>query len=223
LRDLADRLSRQHGIAARVVVADLSHAAAPAQVAEACERDGVAVDVLVNNAGFGQRGSFVRLPLERQLAQVQVNVTALTHLAGLFLPGMVRRKRGRVLNVASTAAFQPGPNMAVYYATKAYVLSLSVALSVELEGTGVTVTALCPGPTVTGFQEAAKMEDSRLFRMGAMTVEPVALAGYRGMLKGKPIVVPGWRNRALGVAAQVSPRYWTAKIAGWLHVLRGAT
>jgi short-subunit dehydrogenase len=112
--------------------------------------------------------------------------------------------------------------MAVYYATKAYVLSLSVALTVELEGTGVSVTALCPGPTTTGFQEVAGVKDSRLFKMGAMAVEPVARAGYRGMMKGTPIVVPGLRNKALGVAAQVSPRYWTAKIAGWMHVLRGA-
>lgn len=221
LRALADRLARQHGITAHVVVADLSDPAAPERVARECEQAGVEIDVLVNNAGFGQRGSFVRLPLDRQLAQVQVNVTTLTHLIGLFLPGMVARKRGRVLNVASTAAFQPGPNMAVYYSTKAYVLSLSVALSIELEGTGVSVTALCPGPTVTGFQAAAAMTDSRLFRMGAMAVEPVALAGYRGMLKGTAIVVPGMRNKVLGMAAQVSPRYLTAKIAGWMHVLRG--
>lgn len=223
LRGLADQLARQHGITAHVVAADLSDPAAPVRVARECERAGVEIGVLVNNAGFGQRGSFVRLPLARQLAQVQVNVTALTHLAGLFLPGMLTRKWGRVLNVASTAAFQPGPNMAVYYATKAYVLSLSVALSVELEGTGVSVTALCPGPTVTGFQAAAEMTDSRLFRMGAMTVEPVARAGYRGMMRGTPIVVPGFKNRALGVATQLSPRYWTAKIAGWMHVLRGTS
>jgi len=221
LRAVADVASR-HGVRAHVVVADLADPGAPVRVAEAVRDAGVEVGVLVNNAGFGLHGAFAGQPLARQLEMVQVNVTALTALAGLFLPGMLARRYGRILNVASTAAFQPGPRMAVYYATKAYVLSLSVALSVELEGTGVTVTALCPGPTTTGFQEVAGMKESRLVRMGTMETGPVARAGYRAMLRGNAIVIPGIRNRVFALATRFGPKRWLAKIVEQMHVLRGA-
>ncbi len=138
---------------------------------------------------------------------IQVNIVALTHLTKLLLPRMVARKQGRVLNVASTAAFQPGPLMAVYYATKAYVLSFSEALANELFGSGVTVTALCPGPTKTGFQARAQMEESKLVRgKEIMTAETVARAGYAGLMKGKTVVIPGMSNKMLAQAMRFLPR-----------------
>lgn len=145
---------------------------------------------------------------------LQVNVVALTHLSKLFLPEMVRRGSGYVLNVASTAAFQPGPLMAVYYASKAYVLSFSEALSVELEGTGVTVTTLAPGATRTAFQAVAKMEGSRLFRAGhVMTAPEVAEAGYNGMRAGKSLVVPGAMNRLMAAGTRLVSRRLAARMA----------
>ena len=140
---------------------------------------GLKVDVLVNNAAFGAQGKFAGLPLGRQLEMLQVNMTSLTHLTGLLLPGMIERRRGGILNVASTAAFQPGPGMAVYYATKAYVLSFSEALAEELAGTGVTVTAVCPGPTATNFGTAANMRTLGMVKKVSMSAETVALLGHR--------------------------------------------
>ena len=145
---------------------------------------------------------------------IQVNVVAPTHLAKLLLPGMLQRRRGRILNVASTAAFQPGPLMAVYYATKAYVLSFSEALANETAGTGVTVTALCPGPTITEFQKAAGLEATRLFRSPLVMKAPeVARAGYEGMMRGKRVVVPGAANLALVEALRFTPRRMVTAIA----------
>ena len=145
---------------------------------------------------------------------IQVNVTALTHLTRLLLPGMLERRRGRILNLASTAAFQPGPLMAVYYATKAYVLSFSEALANETAGTGVTVTALCPGPTITEFQKQAGVEKTPLFTGPlVMSAPEAARAGYRGMLRGDRVVIPGVLNQALVQALRVSPRRLATAIA----------
>ncbi|HLN57107.1 MAG TPA: SDR family oxidoreductase, partial [Thermoanaerobaculia bacterium] len=155
LEELARELSVAHGVSARVIAADLADPDSPKRIVEELEAERIAVDVLVNNAGFGIYGRLWNSDITRQLEIIQVNVVALTDLTGRLLPGMVSRKRGRIVNVASTAAFQPGPYQAVYYATKAYVLSFSEAIAEELKGTGVTVTALCPGPTTTEFQEAA--------------------------------------------------------------------
>ena len=143
---------------------------------------------------------------------LQVNVVALTHLTKLFLPGMIARGRGYVMQVASTAAFQPGPLMAVYYASKAYVLSLSEALANECEGTGVSVSALCPGPTETGFVAAAGMQESKLFERGAMTAREVAEDGYRGLLAGKTLVIPGLRNNLLARTVGMMPRKLVTKV-----------
>ena len=166
-----------------------------------------AVDVLVNNAGYGLFGPFAETHLRKEMEMIQVNVVALMQLTKLVLPRMIERRAGRILNVASTAAFQPGPLMAVYYATKAFVLSFSEAIADELRDSGVTVTALCPGPTETGFASAAKMEESRLFNMGKlMTSAEVARAGYDGMMQGKRIVIPGVRNKLLAQSIRVSPR-----------------
>ena len=167
----------------------------------------ISVDVLVNDAGFGIHGRFSATPLERDLGMIQVNVAALTELVKRALPGMLGRRRGRILNLASTAAFQPGPLMAVYYATKAYVLSFSEALANELSGTGVTVTALCPGPTITDFQKTAGVEKTALFTGPlVMDAAAVARAGYRGMLRGQRLVIPGVANNVLVQALRVSPR-----------------
>ena len=143
---------------------------------------------------------------------LQVNVVALTHLTKLFLPAMLARRRGYVMNVASTAAFQPGPLMAVYYASKAYVLSFSEALSNECEGTGVRVSALCPGPTETGFVAAAGMGDSKLFDRAVMDARTVAEAGYRGLLDGKAVVIPGFRNNLLARSIGFFPRGLVTKV-----------
>lgn len=221
LERVGEALKAQHGIRYHAIAADLTDPAAPEQVFHAVRKAGVQVEALVNNAGFGLYGSFVRTDahgdateMKRELEMIQVNVTALTHLTKRFLPEMVERGRGRVLNVASTAAFQPGPLMAVYYASKAYVLSFGEALSVELRGTGVTVTTLCPGPTRTEFQKTASMEDSRLFSTPmVMTAEEVAAAGYRAMQRGKPLVIPGAINGLMAQATRLVPRSLAARMA----------
>jgi short-subunit dehydrogenase len=204
----------RNGVAAHAVAVDLADSAAPAMILrEATERAGE-VDLLVNAAGLGVHGFFAEAPLEKELETIRVNVLALTELTKLFLPGMVERRRGVIVNVASTAAFQPGPLMAVYYATKAYVLSFTEALAEELRGSGVTATALCPGPTLTEFQEKAGFGDVPLLR-GPLVLDPatVARVGWEGARRGKRVVVPGLANRILAAGARVSPRRLATKIA----------
>jgi uncharacterized protein len=221
LEELAKYLSGMYQIRTEVIPADLRVPGAPAALMEEVSRRGFTVDVLVNNAGFGDWGLFGRAELQRQLDMIQVNITALTHLTRLVLPGMVSRRGGRILNLASTAAFAPGPLMAVYYATKAYVLSFSEAIANELDGTGITVTALCPGPTRTGFADQAGMEQSNLFSGPAvMDAAPVALAGYRGMMRGRAVVVPGLANKLLVQSIRVGPRWMVRKITRWLQERR---
>jgi uncharacterized protein len=210
---VARELTTQYGVRVVEIATDLSDPAAPQEIERELNRQGLPPDVLVNNAGFGLRGPFTAIDLGKQLQMIQVNVRALTHLTGLLLPGMIERRRGRVLNVASTAAFQPGPLMAVYYATKAYVLSFSEALANETSGSGVTVTALCPGPTATAFQTRAGMEGTRLFRGGVMDAAAVARQGYEGMLRGARVVIPGWRNRLLAQSVRFAPRRMVTQIA----------
>jgi hypothetical protein len=151
------------------------------------------------------------------LGQIQLNITALTHLTGLLLPPMLARRSGRIMNVASTAAFQPGPLMAVYYATKAYVLSFSEALANEVSGSGVTVTCFCPGATDTGFQKRANMESSRLFKkIGAMKAETVARDGYRGMMAGRTLVISGARNWLVAESIRFTPRKLATAVSRWV-------
>jgi len=207
LKELAAALEAEHQVRAHVVTADLAQPRAAETLVAALEARGIAVDVLVNNAGYALYGAFTETDLADELNMIQVNIVALTHLTKLVVRQMVAKKAGRVLNVASTAAFQPGPLMAVYYATKAYVLSFSEALANELRGTGVTVTALCPGPTATGFQARAQMEESKLVRgKSIMTSEVVARAGYSGLMKGKTIVIPGMSNKMMANAVRFLPR-----------------
>jgi short-subunit dehydrogenase len=214
LEAVARGLKEEYGVSVTILPHDLSRPEAPAAIAREVEERGLRVGILVNNAGFGVYGPFVETPIEKELAMLQVNVTALTHLTKLFLPAMRANRRGRILNVASTAAFQPGPLMAVYYATKAYVLSFTEALANELDGSGVTATALCPGPTITEFQKEAGVEGSRLFRSRlVMNAADVARAGYAGMQRGKRLVIPGAGNFALVEALRFTPRRLVTAIA----------
>jgi len=205
LQALADSLHAAHGTDVKVVSADL---AAPGAAAEVVAQLGdLAIDVLVNNAGFGDYGPFHESDPAKATQMVQLNVGTLTDLTRALLPGMVARGHGRVLNVASTAAFMPGPLMAVYYATKAYVLSFSEAIAYELKGTGVTVTALCPGPVATGFQQGADMGDSKLVKgKKLMTAEQCARLGLAGMHKGRPVVITGTSNALGAMAPRFLPR-----------------
>lgn len=221
LQTLADELSRAHKITATVLAVDLSEPGAADQVARTLAERRINIDMLVNNAGFGTFGEFARENPQEQLRMLQVNVVALTMLTRFLLPAMLERRRGRILNVASTAAFQPGPLMAVYYASKGYVMSLSVALSEETAGTGVTVTCLCPGPTRTGFQERAQMEQSRLFHItSVMRSADVARAGYDAMLAGRALAIPGVANKIGAQSVRFVPRRLGAKIARALNAER---
>ncbi|MEA2573535.1 MAG: uncharacterized protein QOH93_833 [Chloroflexia bacterium] len=195
LNEMKQQYEAKAGIRVHVIVKDLAQPPAPQEIFDELQSEGLAVDVLVNNAGFTVFGRFLETELERELQLMQVNIVALTYLTKLFVPGMVERGWGKVLNLASTAAFFPGPLMSVYYASKAYVRSFSEALAVELEGTGVTVTVMCPGPTETGFQKRGNLEDSRLVAGRKLPdARTVARAGYRGMMKGRMLVVPGLKN-----------------------------
>jgi short-subunit dehydrogenase len=207
LEQFADELQRQFGVSAKGLALDLATSRAPQALFDQLQREGIAVDILVNNAGYGKLGEFAEIPVEENLGQIQLNVTALTHLTRLFLGPMLERRSGRILNVASTAGFQPGPLMAVYYATKAYVISLSEALANELAGKGVTVTCLCPGATETGFASRAGNDRSRLFeQFGPMDAKTVALKGYHALMAGKTLVIPGLKNWLLMESLRVSPR-----------------
>ena len=206
LEAIARGLTEEFGVAVSVLARDLAQAGTPAAIARELEERGLSVDILINNAGFGVYGPFAQTPLSRELEMIEVNVTALTQLTKLLLPGMLARRRGRILNVASTAAFQPGPLMAVYYATKAYVVSFTEALAEELAGSALRVSCLCPGPTATGFAEEAHMTESRLFRLGTMNATDVARIGYNGWKQRRVLVVPGIMNRFGVVLVGVSPR-----------------
>jgi short-subunit dehydrogenase len=217
LAELAGELAAEYGTAAEVVPADLSRPAAPDQVIEALAQRHLEVDVLVNNAGFGGHGSVAGIGAARQLEMIEVNVAALTRLTALLLPPMLERRRGAILNVASTAAFAPGPNQAVYCATKAYVLSFTEALAEEVRGSGVRVCCLAPGATGTQFAAAAGMAGTRLFRRGVMDAGRVARAGHDGLRRGRTLVVPGLRNRALAFSVRLSPRVLVTRISGYLQ------
>jgi short-subunit dehydrogenase len=209
LEQAAAALREKYGITVNCIAKDLAQPNAGNELYAQVR----SCDVLVNNAGFGTHGKFAQSDFAIELQEIQLNVVTLTELTRLFLPGMIAQKFGRVLNVASTAAFQPGPLMAVYYASKAFVLSFSEAIAEEVRGSGVTVTCLCPGATQTGFQERADMGDVPLFR--AMVADPgrVAKAGYRAMQRGKSLVIPGTKNKLLAFSTKVSPRSVVTKIS----------
>lgn len=218
LDEVGGRLAAAHGVAFRAISADLADRAGIGRIAEVLAGRAITIDVLVNNAGVGSAGPFATSQLDRQLEMIQLNVATVTQLTRLLLPGMLARRRGGVLNVASVAAFQPGPLMAVYYASKAFVLSFSEALASEVTGSGVTVTCLCPGPTHTGFVAAAGMEGSRLFKMSTvMDSRLVARAGYDGFISGKRLVVPGIANKLVAQSSRFTPRAVMLKITRALN------
>jgi short-subunit dehydrogenase len=197
------QLATELGNRARVVIADLSDPSGAAKLAA----EVADVDVLVNCAGFGDFGNFATASPEKIDQMIMLNVGSLTRLCRAYLPAMLQRGSGRIMNVASTAAFQPGPLMAVYYATKAYVLSFSEALAEETRGTGVTVTALCPGPTASGFQAGAAMEQSKLVNGKKLpTAASVATFGVKAMQRGDVVAVPGFSNKMLAMSIRFSPR-----------------
>jgi short-subunit dehydrogenase len=206
LEAVAHELTREHAAAVHPIAANLAvPGMAEALMAEIAAA-GLRVDVLVNNAGLGLYGLFADTPLDDEQRMIQLNVASLVTLTKLCLPAMLQRRGGRILNVASTAAFLPGPRMAVYYATKAFVLSFSEALADELRDTGIAVTALCPGPTRSQFQETARMQRSRLTQGTIMDAATVAEAGYRGLIGGRAVVVPGAANRLVPILVRLLPR-----------------
>jgi uncharacterized protein len=216
LREVAAELLEKFGTKVQNVALDLAQPGAAKILFDHLDSKGVVVDILVNNAGFGVHGAFAGMEEDEILGQISLNITALTQLTRFYLPGMLARRGGKIMNVASTAAFQPGPLMAVYFATKAYVLSLTEALTNEVGGSGVTVCCLCPGATDTGFQKRAGMENSRLFKkVGAMKVDAVARAGYEGLMAGKTLVIPGIQNWVSARFVGFAPRKLATAIARW--------
>lgn len=215
MQAVAQELRGRHGVDVTVMPADLAEHAASARLVASLDERGTVVDALVNNAGFSTYGEFWRDDPEVQSAVLRVNVVALTELTRLIVPGMVERGRGRVLMLGSVGSFGPAPMTAAYGATKAYVLSLSLAMADELRGTGVTVTCLCPGPTETGFQRRADMADSALIRGQKLpSARQVAEAGYAALKAGRPYLVTGGPSKAFAFGSRFLPRTTTARIAG---------
>lgn len=212
LKAIANTLSTRYKINVTILVKDLSRPLAPQKIFDELQLKNIEVDILVNNAGFGAFGLFAEEDTDEIARMLQVNIAALTHLTRLFLPQMLRRKRGRILNVASTAAFQPGPLMAVYYASKSYVLSFSEAIANELEGSGVTVTCLCPGPTKSNFQNRAQMTNSKLFENSLMSSAQVAREGYAATMRGQTLIIPGRSNAFWSWLTRFLPRALAPKI-----------
>jgi uncharacterized protein len=213
LMNLSQEIESKYGVKAHVLTSDLSNPEAPKKLYEEVKAKGINVDILINNAGFGLFGEFEETEMSKELDMIQVNITALTELSKYLGKEMVMRKSGQIVNVASTAAFQPGPLMAVYYATKAYVLSLSEALANEWAPHGVKVSALCPGATKTGFSDAAELQSSKLFQSGVMSVEDVVEEGFKQMMTNtKTVIVPGMKNRILTQSIRFMPRKMVTSI-----------
>lgn len=212
---------RSSGVTVHVIPTDLADPTAPAALFHELQSRGVAIDVLINNAGFGSHGRFDQSDAAQQMAIVQVNVAALAHLTRLFLPAMVAAGRGRIMNVASVAGFLPGPLMAVYYASKAFVLSFSEALHEEVRGQGVRVAALCPGPTRTEFADVAGMADSPLFQRFASDAAAVVRDGLAALDRNEAVKVSGAMNAAMAGSIRLTPRTLARRIAGALQKRRG--
>jgi short-subunit dehydrogenase len=219
LEKLAAELRREHGIEVDILIADLAKPESPARIFSELKGRGIAVDVLVNNAGFGLHGAFADLPLNQQLEIITVNISALVELTGLFLPAMRRQNRGGILNVGSVAGFLPGPHMAVYYASKAFVLSFSEALYEELRGTGVHVTNLCPGPTESNFSQVARTHRTRTAQVKKMPAAEVARIGHADFRRAIHISVPGMGNKILSTAPRLLPRAAVRRLVGHYNKL----
>ncbi len=213
MESLAKELTTAHKVTVDVLCLDLSNYQTAKEIFDYCNTKNYYVQYLINNAGFGDFGMFANSNWQKQEQMINLNITTLTYLTRLFLPGMIANKNGKILNVASTAAFQPGPTMSVYYATKAYVLHFSEAIANELENTGVTVTALCPGATESGFQSLAAMEESKLVKGKKLpTAKEVAAYGYQSLMKGKKVAIHGFMNYLLAQSPRFTPRNLVLKI-----------
>jgi uncharacterized protein len=214
LYEVARELEAETGVSVRVMAKNLELPDAAREIYESTEEEGEPVDILVNNAGLGHMGNFWELPMASILSMIRLNVESVVRLTRLFLPDMVHRQRGRILNVASIAGFEPGPRMATYHATKAFVLSLSESLVEELSDTGVTVTALCPGVTDTDFLPKADMIQTKLFQQGnVMAPQEVAAEGYEAVMRGDPICVVGAKNKVQVFARRFVSKSAQAKMA----------
>ena len=212
LHRIKDRMEKDFNSEVTVHLADLSKREEREKLIKQLADDKQTIDILVNNAGFGLHGTFADLSLEKQLAMIELNISAVTHLAHAFLPQMIEQESGKILNVASVAAFSPGPNMAVYYASKAFVLSFSNAIVSELKGSGVTVTALCPGPVDTNFGKVAKFEHSKAIPMQSVSATEVARQAFEGLMAGKRVVLPGVTTKLSAFLPRLFPTAWVAAI-----------
>lgn len=210
-------LETEYHIQVATIAKDLGDKNAPQEIFDFCQAQNLRVDILVNNAGFGTYGKFAETDLNKQLSLLDLNMRALTQLTGLFLPRMISNKSGKILNTASTAAFQPGPLMAVYYASKAYVLSFTEALHNELKDSGIFVTALCPGATKTNFQNLEKgFNDTRLLKSGnVMSADAVAQIGFDALMQNKAFVIPGFTNKLIAFLTRLGPRGLVTAISRW--------
>jgi len=207
-------LEKQFHVAVYLIDKDLSTSTAALEVYEETKRNNIQIDILINNAGFGDFGMFAETDWDKELKMINLNITTLSLFTKLYLQDMLKRGNGKIMNVASTAAFQSGPTMAVYCATKAYVLSFTEAISNEVKDSGITLTALCPGATATGFQAAGAMEESKLFKdKNLPTAKDVAVYGYRAMLKGKTVAIHGMMNYIMSNSVRFIPRAIVLKVA----------
>jgi uncharacterized protein len=214
---------QSRGITVKTIALDLAAPPAPKFLFDQLQREGITIEILINNAGFGIFGEFAQMPENEILGQISLNISALTELTRLFLPSMIKRGSGRIMNVASTAGFQPGPLLAVYYATKAYVISFSEAIANELRSSGITVTCFCPGATHTGFARRAGIEKSRLFKaIGAMSAEKVALDGYRALMEGRGLVISGAHNWLVAQSTRFAPRKMVTAVSRWIAEKAGS-
>jgi uncharacterized protein len=218
LNQLAESLRKSNRSEVITISVDLSDEAEVKKLISEITVKNLEVDTLINNAGFGDFGDFAKADLGKNLEMIRLNISSLTQLSHFALQGMLKSGNGRIMNVASTAAFMPGPGMAVYYASKAYVLSFSEALTRELKGTGVSVTTLCPGPTDTSFASAAGLGKSLMHRMlPPATSADVAKAGYKAMMKGKAILIPGIMNKLSAMTPRFSPRSMVRNMIYGIH------
>jgi short-subunit dehydrogenase len=217
LEALAAEIKGKHEVQVHVLAEDLAKPGAAKRIQAALDEKGIAIEVLVNNAGFGGTGAFAERELVRELEMIQVNIVALVELTHLLLPRMIANKSGRVLNIGSTAGFVPGAFMAIYYASKAFVNSFTEALAVELEGTGVTATVSCPGATATEFAHVAGSDKSALFKSNVMGAEEVARDAYRAMMRGDALAIHGFMNKVRVASLRMAPRGATRKVAASLN------
>lgn len=213
LAEIKSEIESTYHVSVRFLVSDLSVRYAPKKIFDEITHNNIAVDYLINNAGFGDFGLFLDSDWDKQESMINLNITALAHLTKLFLPGMVERGGGKILNVASLAAFTPGPTMSVYFATKAFVLSFSQALNNELKDKGITVTALCPGSVDTKFHEVALGDPKLVRERKMMSASEAAETGYQAMMTGKPVVIPGFKESVLAFASRFVPREMVVKSA----------